>query len=163
MSNSVTFDRIDLTLLAQLQSGGRLTNADLAERVNLSPSACLRRVQRLERDGVIAGYGVRLDPQRIGLGVQAFVRLQLEHRDRTQVEHFAELVNGWDEVVSCYALTGDADYVLHVAVADLEHFSRFLLDCLLREECVANVDSSVVLRVVKEGRALPLSAARTCA
>ncbi|MCX7556174.1 Lrp/AsnC family transcriptional regulator [Xanthomonadaceae bacterium JHOS43] len=154
------FDRIDLTLLALLQTEGRLTNAELAERVNLSASACLRRVQRLEREGVISGYGARLDPKRIGLGLEAFVRLQLEHRDRAQVERFAELVQSWDDVVSCYALTGDMDYLLHIAVADLDHFSRFLLDHLLREGIVANVNSSVVLRAVKAGRALPLTAAR---
>ncbi len=159
MRASIEFDRTDLALLAQLQTGGRLTNAELAERVNLSPSACLRRVQRLEREGVIAGYGARLDPQHIGLGLQAFVRLQLVHRDRAQVARFAELVNTWDEVVACHALTGDVDYMLHVAVADLEHFSRFLLDRLLSEGIVANVNSSVVLRVVKEGRVLPLNAA----
>lgn len=154
------FDRIDLALLALLQTEGRLTNAELAERVNLSPSACLRRVQRLEREGVIAGYGARLDPARIGLGLEAFVRLQLEHRDQTQVARFAELVQGWDEVVSCHALTGDMDYLLHIAVADLDSFSAFLLEHLLREGIVANVNSSVVLRVVKAGHALPLTAVR---
>src|SRR5690606_23011042 len=149
----------DLTLLALLQTEGRQTNAELAERVNLSPSACLRRVQRLEREGVIAGFGARLDPARIGLGLQAFVRLQLEHRDRERVERFAELVQSWDEVVSCHALTGDMDYLLHIAVADLEHFSRFLLDRLLAAGLVADVNSSLVLRVVKAGHALPLTAA----
>lgn len=160
MPSSPEFDRTDLALLAQLQRGGRLTNAELAERVNLSPSACLRRVQRLEREGVIAGYGAWLDPQRLGLGLQAFVRVQLVHRDRSQVERFAELMHAWDEVVACHALTGDVDYMLHVAVSDLEQFSRFLLDRLLSEGIVANVNSSVVLRVVKPGRALPLGAAR---
>ncbi len=154
------FDRIDLALLALLQTEGRLTNAELAERVNLSPSACLRRVQRLEREGVIAGYGARLDRKRIGLGLEAFVRLQLEHRDQAQVARFAELVQGWDEVVSCHALTGDMDYLLHIAVADLDRFSGFLLEHLLREGIVANVNSSVVLRAVKAGHALPLTAAR---
>ncbi len=161
MNRSIpALDRIDLTLLAWLQSAGRLTNAELAEWVNLSPSACLRRVQRLEREGVIAGFGARLDPVRIGLGLQAFVRLQLEHRDRERVEQFARLVQEWDEVVSCHALTGDMDYLLHVAVADLEHFSRFLLDRLLVAGLVADVNSSLVLRVVKAGHALPLTAAR---
>jgi Lrp/AsnC family leucine-responsive transcriptional regulator len=155
-----SLDRIDLTLLALLQAEGRQTNAELAERVNLSPSACLRRVQRLEREGVIAGFGARLDPARIGLGLQAFVRLQLEHRDRERVERFAALVQSWDEVVSCHALTGDMDYLLHVAVADLDHFSRFLLDRLLAASLVADVNSSLVLRVVKAGHALPLTAAR---
>lgn len=161
MQEKPQFDRIDLAVLAQLQSPERLTNAELAERVNLSPSACLRRVQRLEREGVIAGWGARLEPRRIGLGVQAFVRLQLEHRDQVQVERFAQLVKQWDEVVSCHALTGDVDYILHVAVADLDDFSRFLLDRLLREGIVANVNSSVVLRVIKQGHALSLAAART--
>ena len=158
--NPMQFDRTDLALLDQLQREGRLTNAELAERVNLSPSACLRRVQRLEREGVIAGYGARLNPRRIGLGLQAFVRLQLEHRDRTQVERFAELVQDWEEVVSCHALTGDMDYLLHVAVADLDHFSHFLLDRVLHSGLVADVNSSFVLREVKAGHALPLSAAR---
>lgn len=117
-------------------------------------------MQRLEREGVIAGFGARLDPVRIGLGLQAFVRLQLEHRDRERVEQFARLVQEWDEVVSCHALTGDMDYLLHVAVADLEHFSRFLLDRLLVAGLVADVNSSLVLRVVKAGHALPLTAAR---
>ena len=153
-------DRTDLNLLALLQTEGRLTNAELAERVNLSPSACLRRVQRLERSGVIAGFGARLEPSRIGLGLQAFVRLQLVHRDRERVERFSELVQTWDEVVSCHALTGDMDYLLHIAVADLDHFSRFLLDRLLAAGLVANVNSSLVLRVVKAGHALPLTAAR---
>ena len=132
------FDRTDLAILALLQTEGRLTHAELAERVNLSPSACLRRVQRLERDGVIAGYGARLEPQRIGLGLQAFVRLQLEHRDRAQVERFSELVQDWDEVVSCHALTGDMDYLLHIAVADLEHFPA---SCLIA--CCAGIVADV--------------------
>ncbi len=159
--NRISFDRTDLNLLALLQAEGRLTNAELAERVNLSPSACLRRVQRLERDGVIAGFGARLDPQRIGLSLQAYVRLQLEHRDRAHVDRFTALVQDWDEVVSCHALTGEMDYLLHVAVADLEHFSRFLLDRVLSTGIVADVNSSFVLRVVKAGHALPLTAART--
>lgn len=153
---SVALDRIDLLLLAELQRNGRLTNADLAERVHLSPSACLRRVQRLERDGVIAGYRADVSAERLGLGLQAFVRVQLKHHDSAAVAGFAELVNGWDEVIACHALTGDMDYLLQIAVRDLEHFSGFLLDRLLNQPAVDDVNSSFVLRTVKAWRGLPL-------
>lgn len=152
----IALDRTDLALLALLQREGRISNADLAERVNLSASATLRRVQRLESEGVIAGYGARLDPLKLGLGLQAFVRLQLARHDRESIAQFAAQVQGWDEVVACHALTGDMDYLLHVVVADLDHFSRFLLDHLLASAGVDDVNSSFVLRAVKDARALPL-------
>lgn len=154
-----TLDRTDLQLLAELQRAGRQTNAELAERVHLSASACLRRVQRLEREGVIAGYRAELDGERLGLGLQAFVRVQLANHDAASVATFAEQVNQWPEVVACHALTGDMDYLLHIAVADLEHFSRFLLDRLLAQAGVADVNSSFVLRTVKAFRGLPLPSA----
>lgn len=150
------FDRTDLHLLAELQRRGRLTNAELAERVHLSASACLRRVQRLERSGVIAGYRAEVDPERIGLGLQAFVRVQLEKHDSGHVQRFTAAVHAWDEVVACHALTGDMDYLLHVVVEDLDHFSRFLLDRLLNASGVADVNSSFVLRTVKAFGGLPL-------
>ncbi len=153
---SVDLDRTDLLLLAELQRGARLTNAELAERVHLSPSACLRRVQRLEREGVIAGYRAEVDPERLGLGLQAFVRVQLRHHDAAAVAAFRDFVNAWDEVVTCHALTGDMDYLLHVVVQDLEHFSRFLLDRLLTQAGVADVNSSFVLRTVKAFKGMPL-------
>jgi len=152
-----SLDRTDLRLLAILQVAGRITNAELAERVNLSASACLRRLQRLEADEVIRGYAARIDPKAVGLGLQAFVRVQLSKHESTAVEAFAQLVNGWDEVVACHALTGDMDYLLHVYVADLEDFSRFLLDHLLNAAGVADVNSSFVLRTVKPPGSLPLS------
>lgn len=153
---AVTLDRTDLVLLAELQRAGRGTNAELAERVHLSPSACLRRVQRLEREGVITGYRAEVDPERIGIGLQAFVRVQLARHDAEAVAAFARFVNEWDEVVACHALTGDMDYLVQVAVSDLEHFSRFLLDRLLNQAGVADVNSSFVLRTVKAFRGLPV-------
>jgi Lrp/AsnC family leucine-responsive transcriptional regulator len=153
---AIALDRTDQQLLAELQRAGRQTNAELAERVHLSASACLRRVQRLEREGVIAGYRAELDGERLGLGLQAFVRVQLAKHDAASVATFAEQVNQWPEVVACHALTGDMDYLLHIAVVDLEHFSRFLLDRLLAQAGVADVNSSFVLRTVKAFRGLPL-------
>ncbi len=152
-----TLDRIDLRLLAALQDAGRMTNAELAASINLSPSACLRRLQRLEADQVILGYTARIDPQAVGLGLQAFVRVQLSRHESAAVESFVAQVNTWDEVTACHALTGDMDYLLHVYVADLKDFSRFLLDHLLNAAGVADVNSSFVLRTVKAAGSLPLA------
>jgi Lrp/AsnC family leucine-responsive transcriptional regulator len=156
MSSSLALDRIDLRLLALLQKDGRASNADIAVQVNLSPSACLRRIQRLEAGGVISGYAALVAPKAVGLGLQAFVRVQLEKHGQLGLDRFIEGVNQWDEVVACHALTGDMDYLLQVIVQDLEHFSRFLLDRLINATGVADVNSSFVLRTVKQTRALPL-------
>lgn len=154
--DAVNLDRIDLRLLDALQQEGRISNAELAERVNLSASACLRRVQKLEAAGVIAGYRAQLAPQALGLGLAAFVRLQLRHHDADAVRRFGEDVLAWPEVVACHALSGDTDYLLQIAVTDLTHFSRFLLDTLLASAAVADVNTSFVLRTVKADRGLPL-------
>jgi Lrp/AsnC family transcriptional regulator, leucine-responsive regulatory protein len=150
-------DRLDRRILTELQNNGRISNADLAARVSLSASACLRRVQRLEQSGVIVGYAAQVDAQAVGLGLQAFVRVQLRQHDNATVERFVDLVNGWDEIAACHALTGEMDYLLHVYVGDLEHFSRFLLDRLLNEAGVADVNSSFVLRTVKHSPSVPLA------
>jgi len=153
---NITLDRTDLRILAELQRDGRLSNAELAERVALSPSPCLRRVQRLEQAKVIAGYSAQLDPAAVGLGLHAFVRAQLVKHDGRAIDRFAEQIAEWDEVVACHALTGDMDYLLEIHVEDLPHFSRFLLDRLLNNAGVADVNSSFVLRTVKRTHALPL-------
>ena len=152
----MSLDRLDIAILDRLQREGRISNAELSEAVNLSPSACLRRVQRLEADGLIAGYRAVLDPGRLGYDLQAFVRLQLARHDADSVERFVVRVAEWDEVIACHALTGEMDYLLQVMVRDLEHFSRFLLDKVLRPGDVADVNSSFVLRAVKAGGVLPL-------
>lgn len=153
-------DRTDLRILETLQHDGRITNAELADKVSLSASACLRRVQRLEQSGVISGYAARVEPRAVGLGLQAFVRVQLERHEADAIEHFIRRIAESREVVACHALTGDMDYLLHVVVEDLDHFSRFLLDRLLNDSGVADVNSSFVLRTVKQTGALPLQAAQ---
>lgn len=152
----IELDATDIAILDALQREGRISNVQLAERVHLSPSACLRRVQRLEDAGVIAGYRAVLEPKQLGYDLQAFVRLQLSRHDSASVERFVARVEGWEEVIACHALTGDMDYLLHVVVEDLEHFSRFLLDEVLRPGDVADVNSSFVLRSVKGGGVCPL-------
>lgn len=149
-------DRIDRTLLALLQRDARRTNAELAEQVALSPSACLRRLQRLERLGVIKGYRAILDPAALGRGLTAFVRVQLERHDAEHVQRFAMLVAGWDAVIACHTLTGDMDYLLQVAVADLAHFNDFIMGELLKHGGVRDVNTSFVLGTVKADQGLPL-------
>ncbi|HOX71762.1 MAG: Lrp/AsnC family transcriptional regulator [Dokdonella sp.] len=153
---ATVLDRTDRRILALLQAKGRATNAEVAEAVNLSASACLRRIQKLEAEGIIAGYAALVDPRAVDLGLQVFVRVQLEKHDTTSVQHFVKSVQGWSEVMACHALTGEMDYLLHIVVSDLEHFSRFLLDQLLNGSGVADVNSSFVLRTVKQTRALPI-------
>ena len=152
----IALDATDIALLDALQRNGRISNVQLAEQVDLSASACLRRVQRLEESGVIAGYRAVLDPKALGYDLQAFVRLQLSRHDAASVEKFVARVEGWEEVIACHALTGDMDYLLHVVVEDLEHFSRFLLDQVLRAGDVADVNSSFVLRSVKGSGQMPI-------
>ena len=105
---TAALDRTDLALLRALQAEGRLSNVELAERVNLSPSACLRRVQRLEAEGVITGYRAEVDPAKLGLHLRAFVRVQLKSHGAADIARFAESIQSWDEVERCLALTGEA-------------------------------------------------------
>ncbi len=151
--------RTDRRILEILQREGRLSNLELAGRVNLSPSACLRRVRALEEAGVIRGYVALLDPARVGLGLLAFVTVKLEKRGRMPTDAFARAVRDWPEVVGCHSMTGEMDYLLRVHVEGLDHFSRFVMDSLLKHPGVLDVKSSFVLQEVKETTALPLAAA----
>lgn len=150
-------DRTDRRILDVLQREGRISNAELAARVNLSPSPCLRRVQRLEGAGVITGYAAQVDPHAVGLGLAAIVRVQLGSHTSEAVARFADHVRGWPEVVACYALTGEMDYLIEVQVEDLDHFSAFVMNKLLNAAGVADVNSSFVLQTVKRSRALPIA------
>jgi Lrp/AsnC family leucine-responsive transcriptional regulator len=148
-------DGIDIALIRLLQEQGRLTNAELAERVALSPSACLRRVQRLEQAGLIRGYRAVVDPRQIGLGLEAFVGVQLVRKDREAIDQFNAAVSQWEQVVACYILTGNIDFMLHVVAVDFDAYSDFVVDRLLTTSAVANINSSIVLRTIKQHSGLP--------
>ena len=156
---TTTLDKTDRKLLDLLQKDGRMTNLDLAGRVALSPSACLRRVRALEEAGVIRGYAALLDPSKIGLGLLAFVTVKLEKRGRMPTDAFAKACRDWPEVAACHATTGDMDYLLRVHVEDLAHFSRFVMESLLKHPGVIDMKSSFVLEQVKETTALSLARA----
>ncbi len=149
-------DRTDLRILELLQQDARITNAELAQQVALSPSPCLRRLRLLEESGVIRQYAALLDPARLGLGLQAYVTVSLDKRVDQHIHDFHAAVDSWPEVLGCFAMTGEMDYLLQVVAEDLEHFSRFLLDRLLKQEGVANLKSSFVVQTVKQSTRLPL-------
>lgn len=152
----VVLDRTDLRILDVMQQHGRLSNQEIAERVSLSPSPCLRRIRRLEELGVIRGYVALLEPKKLGLGLLAYVSIKLEKRGKMPMEEFKARVQTWPEVVACYAMTGEMDYLLRVHVGDLEHFSRFVMERLLKQPGVVDVKSSFALERIKDTTALPL-------
>jgi Lrp/AsnC family leucine-responsive transcriptional regulator len=149
-------DRTDRKILDELQADGRLSNQALAERVALSPSPCLRRVRALEEAGVIRGYAALLDPARVGLGLLAYVSVKLEKRGKMPVDQFTRAVQSWPEVVASYSMTGEMDYLMRVQVEDLEHYSRFVMEKLLKQPGVIDIRSNFVLERIKETTALPL-------
>ena len=152
----MTLDRTDRRILEQLQADGRLSNQELAERVLLSPSPCLRRVRALERAGVIQRYAALLDPLRVGLELLAYVTVKLEKRGKMPVDQFTRAVQSWPEVISCFSMTGDMDYLMRVQVENLEHYSRFVMDKLLKQAGVIDIRTNFVLERIKETTALPL-------
>ena len=160
MTGSVELDSFDLTILAALQEDGRLGNAELAARVNLSASQCSRRRIRLEEAGIIQGYRAVLAPAELGLGVVVFTSVTLAAHSGDNARRFAELVRGLDCVLEAHVLTGDSDYLLKMIVPDLRTLAAIVNDALLPHESVARVRSSVVLDTLKEGAPLPLATSR---
>lgn len=160
MSAELPLDAIDRRVLRALQADGRATYDELASAVSLSPSATLRRVKRLEEAGVISGYVALVRPERVGLTLTAYLNVRLEkHTDahkRSPMDAFRASIQGWPEVVECHALTGDMDYLLRVVVADMAHYSRFVLEHLLKHPSVQDCKTSFVLDRVKATTALPV-------
>ncbi|MDE2277328.1 MAG: Lrp/AsnC family transcriptional regulator [Burkholderiales bacterium] len=151
-------DAVDRRLLAQLQAQGRATYDELAAAVGLSASAVLRRVRRLEASGVIVGYTARVAPERVGLGLTACINVRLaKHGEAgSPIEGFAAAVQTWPEVVECLALSGEMDYLLRVLVHDMAHYSRFVMETLLRHPSVQDCKTSFMLRRLKGATGVPV-------
>ena len=149
-------DSIDRKILTCLQENGRMTNQQLADRVGLSPSPCLRRVRALEDAGSIDRYVALVDPEVAGLSVSAFVRVRLDRQDDRHLAIFEEAVRDLPEIMECYLMTGDADYQLRVLVPSLDAFEDFLRKKLTKIEGVCEVTSSFALRPVVYRTAVPL-------
>ena len=158
METDDRLDAIDRRILQALQAQGRSTFDELAARVGLSASATLRRVKRLEESGVIAGYVALVAPERVGLGLTAYinVRLAKHSEQRSPIDAFAAAVQAWPEVVECAALTGEMDYLLRVLVRDMAHYSSFLMDSLLKHPSVQDCKTSFMLRRLKGTTVVPV-------
>jgi Lrp/AsnC family leucine-responsive transcriptional regulator len=149
-------DDIDRRILRVLQENGRIQNVELAEKVGLSPSPCLRRVKMLEEAGVIERYVALLDASKINAGLTVFARIWLTGQDEETVEHFVAAVKRLPQVVECHLMAGDCDFLLRVVAADLEAYRQFQIDHLTRIKGVQNVRTEISMQKVKLTSALPL-------
>jgi DNA-binding Lrp family transcriptional regulator len=153
---AVDLDATDRRILGVLQRDARIANVDLAEKVNLSPSPCLRRVRELEATGVIRRYAALLDPLALGLSVSVFIHVTLEKQVERVLDTFETAIRERPEVMECYLMTGESDYLLRVVVPDMPALERFIVDFLTRIPGVGNIKSSFALKQVKYETALPL-------
>lgn len=153
-------DKVDRLILRSLQADGRATYDQIAEAVSLSASAVLRRVKRLEEAGVIDRYVALVKPESVGLGLTAYLNVRLEKHTETHkrspMDLFRAAVQTWPEVVECVALTGEMDFLLRVVVADMAHYSRFIMDTLLKHPSVQDCKTSFVLDRIKTTTAMPV-------
>ena len=149
-------DNIDRKILLALQADGKLTVGELAEKVGLSASPCARRVRLLEKSGIIKGYTVVVDQKRVGLPISAFASIKLERQREEDLDRFQEAVSRWPEVVDCYLMTGQRDYLMRIVVADLAAYESFIKDRLTRLNNVASIETSFALGQVKRSEVLPL-------
>jgi Lrp/AsnC family leucine-responsive transcriptional regulator len=152
----LNLDEVDRKILAQLQTDGRMSLSDLAGKVGLSSSPCLRRVRILEREGVISRYVAVLDQRAVGLPVSVFVSIKLERQKQDALDQFAKAIARWPEVLECYLMTGPRDYWLRVVVPDLVAYERFVKQKLTRLDGVASIESSFALEQVKYSNVLPI-------
>ena len=158
----MSLDAIDRRILAVLQDNARVSNVELAELSGVSASPCWRRVRELERTDVISQYVTLVNPAAVGLPVSVFIQVSLEKQVEYALEVFENAILERPEVMECYLMTGDADYMLRVVVANLEAYERFLMDHLTRVPAVANIRSSFALKQVKYRTALPVFDNQSC-
>jgi Lrp/AsnC family leucine-responsive transcriptional regulator len=149
-------DAIDRRIVAELQADGRLTNVELADKVGLSPSPCLRRVKRLEREGFIEGYRAALRRDRVGLGFSVFVGVKIDGHANERALAFEKAIVEMPEIVACHLVSGEADYFLEVVVPELADYQRFLVGKLLNLPVVREVRSNIAIQTLKAGAPLPL-------
>ncbi len=156
LQRSMNMDDMDKRILIELQQNARLTNVNLAEMVGLSPSPCLARVRALEQAGVIARYVALLDPQRLGLNVSVFIQVSLDKQVGTALDRFESAIRAMPEVMECYLMTGECDYMLRVVVDDVQALQQFIVERLSKVAGVSKIRSSFTLKQVKFNTALPL-------
>lgn len=149
-------DQLDKRILNALQNNARLSNVELSEKVGLSPSPCLARVKALLESGIIKRHVTLLDPDKLGLSINVFIRISLTSQTEDLLEKFESTVILFPEVLECYLMTGDSDYLLRVATTDVNSFRKFILNKLTPIEGVSNIQTSLALKQVKYETALPI-------
>ncbi|WP_136415235.1 Lrp/AsnC family transcriptional regulator [Herbaspirillum sp. ST 5-3] len=150
-------DTTDLKILTLLQEDGRMSNLNLAEKLFLSPSSCLRRVKLLEESGIISRYSAVLNTEKLGLEVDAFVQVTMRRDVQHWHENFSAALKGWPEVIGAHIITGDANYLLRVRARNLKHYSAFILEKLYKTEGVLDIRSNVVLETIVDTQTIPAS------
>jgi Lrp/AsnC family leucine-responsive transcriptional regulator len=155
----MSIDNVDYKILTQLQEDASLTNVELARRVHLSPSPCLSRVKALEASGVIQRYVALTHPQSLGLGLNVFISISLKEQSKSALAEFEQRIAEHDEVMECYLMTGDSDYLIRVAIADMSALEKFILEQLTPIPGVEKIRSSFALKQVRYKTALPLKQA----
>jgi Lrp/AsnC family transcriptional regulator, leucine-responsive regulatory protein len=153
-------DTIDLRILAELQQDGALTNVELARRVHLSPSPCLARVKALEQSGVIERYVALANAKALGLGLNVFINISLKEQSKAALAEFERRIAEHDEVMECYLMTGESDYLIRVVVSDMAALERFILDSLTPIPGIEKIRSGFALKQVRYKTALPLPVSR---
>lgn len=159
--HAITLDATDCRILAVLQEEGRISNLDLAERISLSPSACLRRMRLLEEQGVIERYRACLSREKLGFELEAFVQVSMRNDQTQWHERFAQAVREWPEVVGAFVVTGETHYLLRVLAHNLKHYSDFVLNQLYKTPGVLDIRSNIVLQTLKDEAGAPVALART--
>jgi Lrp/AsnC family transcriptional regulator, leucine-responsive regulatory protein len=149
-------DRLDIKILEELQNDGSMSNLELSKRVNLSPSPCLMRVRALKEQGVIRNYVALTDPKKLGLGLNVFISISLKEQSKQALGEFEKRIAEHDEVMECYLMTGDSDYLIRVAIADMASLEKFILEQLTPITGIEKIRSSFALKQVRYKTALPL-------
>jgi len=155
MPNS-KLEPVDVRILSSLQDDGRLTNQALADEVGLSASPCWRRVRQLEETGVIQGYSARIDRRQVGLGVLAFIRVKIDSHNEEEAELFSRQVAALPQVVACYSIAGDADFLMQVVASDLDSYADFAMSVVRRLPGIKEMQTTFVLKEVKAFEGVPL-------
>jgi len=157
MASSVKLDKIDLKILEILQSNAKITNAQLAIDIGLSPAPTLERVKKLEKEGYIKSYHAKLDTAKLGIGVTTFVMVSLKAHSKRHIESFVNQINDIDEVIECHHITGSGDFILKVVSRDISSYQELMLEKVSDIDGVDNLQSLIILSTFKDSKVLPIS------
>ncbi|MEQ8924883.1 MAG: Lrp/AsnC family transcriptional regulator [Fulvivirga sp.] len=156
MKNKIKLDKIDRKILEILQSNAKITNANLATKIGLSPAPTLERVKKLENSGIIKSYHAKLDTDIVGLGVSTFVMVSLKGHNKDNIDKFIESIESIEEIIECHHITGSGDFILKIIAADISAYQRLMLEKVSNIDVVDNMQSMVILSTFKDSKIMPL-------